>query len=272
MRRKKNKKQEEKMDDSWLLPYADMLTLLFALFIVLFAMSEVDIQRYKDLSQVFKREFSTGGEGVLDYSSRPIEPLDRDQSPTEEDSLPDRPGEGENDQDDHAAVQQEIAQLQVIQDQMSEYIEENNLSEVLGTKFTDEGLLVTVRTDISFDSGSAKVKKRGMEIAEELAPIIATDPPHQIVVSGHADDRPIDNEEFRSNWELSVMRAINFMGLLLENKDLNPDRFSAKGYGENHPIVPNTSEEARAKNRRVEVLVLPNVEIQVEDLENIDTD
>src|SRR5699024_12153933 len=87
---------------------------------------------------------------------------------------------------------------------------------------------------------------------------------HQVVVSGHADDRPIHNVEIASNWELSVIRAVNFMGLLLENDNLDPERFSAKGFGEHQPLLPNTSEENRAKNRRVEDLILPNYDLQAE--------
>ena len=100
-------------------------------------------------------------------------------------------------------------------------------------------------------------------MAKEVAKLLYTDPPHQVVVAGHADDRPISSAEYASNWELSVARAVNFMKILLENEDLDPTLFSAKGYGEYKPIVPNTSEENRAKNRRVEVLITPNYEINV---------
>jgi len=129
---------------------------------------------------------------------------------------------------------------------------------VLGTKLSDEGLLVTISNDVSFDTGSARVKEKGKRIAKEVSKFLYTDPPHQIVVSGHTDNRPIHNREFSSNWELSAMRAINFMRLLLENEKLEPERFSSKGHGKHHPIVPNDSKQNMAKNRRVEVLILPN--------------
>src|SRR5699024_186604 len=131
------------------------------------------------------------------------------------------------------------------------------LTKALGTQLTDEGLLITLSTDFSFTSGSAYVNDTGREIAQEVAKFLYTNPPHEIIISGHADDRPMYNDEFKSNWELSVMRSVNFMVILLENDRLKPEKFSAKGYGEYQPLVLNSNSENRAKNRRVEVLIRP---------------
>lgn len=250
--RKRNKKPEEKMDDSWLLPYADLLTLLLALFIVLFSMSSLDAQKYEELSRIFKSEF-THGKSILEEGSSPKElPNASSDNDEEDDEI----------ESDHTM---ELRQLQELQEGINHYILEGNLVDIVETSLTDEGLLITIVNDISFDSGKAIVKKEGQKITEEVSEFLITDPPHQIVVSGHADDRPMHNDEFSSNWELSVTRAINFMTLLLKNEELDPTRFSAKGFGEHKPIVPNTSEENRAKNRRVEVLILPNYEIDTEE-------
>lgn len=256
--RRKRKKQEHKMDDSWLLPYADLLTLLLALFIVLFSMSEMDAQKYDELSRIFKSEFSHG-KSILEEG---IDPEELPVGEKQDDEVEEEVQEIETDQ------MRELKQLQELQDDMNHYISESNLSNTLETFLTDEGLLLTILNDVSFDPGKATVKEDGQEIAEEVSEFLITDPPHQVVVSGHADDRPMHNDEFASNWELSVTRAINFMALLLKNKNLDPTRFSAKGFGEHQPIVPNTSEENRAKNRRVEVLILPNYEIDTGELES----
>jgi len=259
MKRDRNRKPDDKMDDSWLLPYADMLTLLLALFIVLFAMSEIDIKRFENLAFIFKTEFSSGGGLINDGESIVPEKPPVDIEKKEADEASDK--EDKASQEDLDAVR-DLAQLQAMQEDIEAYIAANNLTETLGTKLTEEGLFVTVRTDITFDSGSAKVKDHGVEIAKEIATMIDSDPPHEIVVNGHADDRPMHNEEFASNWELSSMRAIQFMYLLLEDSSLEPKWFSAKGYGEHRPIVENTSEENRALNRRVEVLIQPNYDLE----------
>lgn len=255
-RRKRNDQEEENMNESWLLPYADMLTLLLALFIVLFAMSEVDVRKFEQLASIFKTEF-TSGAGIIDegVSITPEKTLDNINEDDEE---------KEEKTEEEIAQLKEYLELKEIQQNIEEYIATNSLTETLGTKLTSEGLLVTVRTDITFDSGSAKVKEQGVEIAKEIAAFLSTDPPHEIVVNGHADDRPMHNEAYSSNWELSSMRAIQFMYLLLESSQLDPKWFSARGYGEYRPTVPNNSVDNRTINRRVEVLIQPNHDIEEE--------
>lgn len=261
-RKRRQRKPEEKMDESWLLPYADMLTLLLALFIVLFAMSEVDSKKFQQLAAVFQTEFSSGDTGVLD----------EDKSIVPDDTNPETTGDiideiEEKDDKDEALkslASEELQSLLAIKEEIDAYILKNRLDDIIGTQLTGEGLLITIRTDITFDSGSAKVKKNGEEIAKEMASFLDKDQPHEVVINGHADDVPVSNDEFASNWELSSMRAIQFMYLLLDESDIEPKFFSAKGFGEYHPIVSNTSEENRAKNRRVEVLIQARYDIQDE--------
>ncbi|MFC4557773.1 flagellar motor protein MotB [Virgibacillus kekensis] len=247
MRRKK-KNSEEHMSESWLLPYADLLTLLLALFIVLFAMSEIDTKTYKELARVFNEEFS-GGKGILEHNDSSVDmPV-----PKEE------PEEHKEEADKNV---QELMQLTALQERINKYISNNNLTKSIETSLSGEGLYITITNDISFESGSAEVKGKGKDIAKDVSNFLYTDPPHEIVISGHTDDIPIHDSVYKSNWELSVMRAVNFMRIVLQNDKLEPKRFSAKGFGEHNPLVPNTSKENRAKNRRVEVLILPNYDIK----------
>ncbi|MEI3604373.1 flagellar motor protein MotB [Pseudogracilibacillus sp. SE30717A] len=258
-RRKRNKDNEAKTDESWLLPYADMLTLLLALFIVLFAMSEIDVKKFEQLAYIFKTEFNSGS-GIMDQAVSIVpekDPVDL------EGKEEDRDKEEEASKEDSVQLR-EYEELKAIQESIETYIATNSLTETLGTKLTSEGLLITVRTDITFDSGSAKVKKQGIDIAKEIAAFLNTDPPHEVVINGHADDRPVHNQEYASNWELSSMRAIQFMYLLLDNSDVDPKYFSARGYGEFRPVVENNNEKNRAINRRVEVLIQPNHNIEEE--------
>ncbi|MBM7573526.1 flagellar motor protein MotB [Aquibacillus albus] len=252
MRRKRGI-EEEKTDESWLIPYADMLTLLLALFVVLFAMSEIDAKKYEELSNFFRNELATGptGDGILEADESVVDVV------TEVNREP-------KEIIDEEKSERELNQLKQLQQEINTYIERNNLSTILGTKLMDEGLLISIYNELFFDSGSATVKGEGEQVAQEISELLYTDPPHQIVISGHTDNVPIRNGRFASNWDLSVMRAVNFMRLLLDNEKLDPQRFSAKGYGEHQPILPNNSEENRAKNRRVEVLILPNYQIDSE--------
>ncbi|MDG5473307.1 flagellar motor protein MotB [Jeotgalibacillus sp. ET6] len=271
-RRRKKHKHEEHVDESWLLPYADLLTLLLALFIVLFASSSVNEAKFQQMSQVFNDIF-TGGENVLDYASL-IEEND------EEDQIDPVDGANETDMELTEAEQtvQEILDVQAerdsaiardqeelkeIQRAINEYISKNNLNDQFATQLTDEGLLLTIRDNVLFASGSATVQASYSGAAEEVAQLLEFDPPRNVIISGHTDNVPIGSADFSSNWELSVMRAVNFMKLVINNPNLDPQWFSAKGFGEYQPIASNDSESGRAQNRRVEILILPKVSSDV---------
>ena len=131
----------------------------------------------------------------------------------------------------------------------------------LETSLSGEGLLVTIEDNVLFESGVAEVREKDQRIAREISALLIMDPPRSIVISGHTDNIPIKNNEYDSNWDLSVMRAVNFMKVLLENDKLEPEWFSAKGYGEFKPVASNDTAEGRAKNRRVEILIMPRAEV-----------
>ncbi|PLR76924.1 flagellar motor protein MotB [Bacillus sp. V3-13] len=248
-KRKKKHHHEDHMDESWLIPYSDLLTLLLALFIVLFASSSIDVKKFEALSKTFNEVF-TGGTGVMEYES---------QSPVPEGRMDpaDQPEKDQQEKDKSSDANLDQQELEEILQKVNAYIEANNLTEVLQASLTDEGLLVSIRDNVFFSSGSADVRAEDRQIANEIAALLVMDPPRNIIISGHTDNIPIRNSQFSSNWELSVMRAVNFMKIVLENKQLDPRWFSAKGFGEFQPVAPNDSDEGRAKNRRVEILILP---------------
>jgi chemotaxis protein MotB len=251
-RKKKKKHHDEHMDESWLIPYADLMTLLLALFIVLFAMSSVDAVKFQQLSKAFNDIF-TSGSGVMEFAS-PIESNGR--SDSENDTA--LPSEGEVRK---ALGEKDYKELSAVEERVNEYIEKNNLKDQLGTSLTGEGLMISIRDNVLFESGSADVRGGDQQVADEIADLLVMDPPRSIVISGYTDNVPISNSQFSSNWDLSVMRAVNFMKVLLENPELSPEWFSAKGFGEYKPIATNNTAEGRAKNRRVEILITPRTQL-----------
>jgi chemotaxis protein MotB len=257
-RRKKKGHGDSHIDEAWLLPYADILTLLLALFIVLFAMSSVDAQKLQKLSKVFNNIF-TSGTGVLDYTKP---------APTDSDNTNDGMKEQVNttpakqkDENLKKLQDQDKEELKEIQAKVNAYITKNRLQGKFATSLTDEGLLLTIRDNVLFESGRADIRPQDVKTAKELSDLLVMDPPRNIMISGHTDNVPIHNSSFQSNWELSVMRALNFMKLILENNKLDPRYLSIKGYGEFKPLASNTTAEGRAKNRRVEVLIMPRVKM-----------
>lgn len=244
-KRHKKHKYEDHVDESWLVPYADILTLLLALFIVLFASSTVDQQKLNEMSTVFNSIFM-GGQGVMEYPS-PVEPIDSEKTT-------------KNPTGAQAAYAMDQKELQEIQANVDNFIAVNELEGSFETTMTDEGLLVTIRDGVLFAPASATIATENRELANELSKLLVFDPGRNVVITGHTDNIPINSPSFDSNWELSVMRAVNFLKLLIEaNPQLDPLHFSAKGYGEYHPIATNDTEEGRAQNRRVEVLIQQRV-------------
>lgn len=241
-KRRKKKVEDHGVDESWLLPYADLMTLLLALFIVLFASSTADTDKLEKLSSVFSEIFD-GGSGIMDNSSPIAVPNDSD-------------SEDENTSSSYLEDQQSLEETQ---GRVDEYIAVNELENQFETKLTDEGLLVTIRDSVLFPPGRADIKSEYLLLAEELTELLVFDTPRHIVIAGHTDDIPMNTSEFTSNWELSVMRAVNFLKIMVKNDEVDPLLFSAKGYGEFHPIASNDTAEGRNKNRRVEVLIQPLV-------------
>lgn len=248
-KKRRKKKEEEKISDAWLLPYADLLTLLLALFIVLFSMSAIDASKFQAMSSAFNQLLS-GGTGFFEFPST-VPQEEGQRIDDEKGALDDKKS------DKLTEVMKEQMELAQIEEKVNTYIEEKNLTDRLETSLTDEGLMLTIRDNVLFDSGSADIKEENVQTAREIAELLVMDPPRNIIISGHTDNVPIRNAEFESNWELSAMRAINFMKIVLQNEKLDPRWFSTKGYGEFKPIAPNDTEEGRAKNRRVEILIEP---------------
>jgi chemotaxis protein MotB len=245
-KRKKRKHEDGHIDESWLLPYSDLLTLLLALFIVLYSVSSADAGKMQKISDIFNEIFS-GTNGIMDESAP--HPNDSVAQAAEKIIL----------EDQLEKQQEEDRQkpLRAIQQQMNSYIVANKLETNLETILTDEGLLVRIKSEILFDTGKAELKDEQLLIAQNIAANIISTPPVEVVVSGHTDNVPISNAKYSNNWDLSLARAVNFMSVILQNPQLDKSLFSVKGYGEYKPIASNDTPEGRAENRRVEIFMSP---------------
>ena len=248
---KKKHKHEEHVDESWLVPYSDMLTLLMALFMVLFAMSSIDAGKFNQLAISLNSEF-TGGTGQEQFLSI-IDP-----KKTEEliDEFNDKMTM-EKLKKEEEINSQEMSELEEMKKKIDKYIEENNLSLSLETNLNVGGLMLTIKDHALFESGSSVIRPESQKLATEISKLLESKKPRTILVEGHTDNIPINNEYFRSNWELSVSRSVNFMKTLLHNAKLNPSLFSAVGHGQYKSKASNGTSKGRAENRRVEIIIQP---------------
>lgn len=236
-RKKHHEAHEEHVDESWLVPYADILTLLLALFIVLFAVSQTDQKKVTEMAQAFSAAFHSGGPSMFNQAGP---------SASQTTTLPM--------EDANQNYVRENQQLLEVKQEMDEYIQQNGLEEDLSTVLTEDGLLIRIKEKALFPSGSADLLPSSQALGKPIAGLLATIS-QRIVVSGHTDNVPISNERYPSNWDLSTARALNFMKFIMAQDNLDPARFSTVGYGEFRPAAGNDTEAGKAQNRRVEVLI-----------------
>lgn len=250
MSRKKHK-HEEHVDESWLVPYSDLLTLLLALFIVMFAMSSADQAKFEQFGYAWKETVESGFVGVDSDAEEAGEETSQNNASEETEGI--------------VISSEEIEKLKALQAEIDQYIKEQGYEDEMSTKYTDDGLLIVIKDNILFESGSAELGVEHNAVMAPLADILKkTSDTTEIIVSGHTDNVPIHNAEYDSNWRLSMDRAVNFMTELIDMGGMPVDTFSARGYGEMKPLVANDTPEHRAQNRRVEVLVRPKVNMNEE--------
>ncbi|WP_303838924.1 flagellar motor protein MotB [Selenomonas ruminantium] len=242
-KKKHAKPHEEENGEAWLLPYSDLMTLLLALFIALFAISQTDQKKMSELAQAFTAAFNMGGPSFFDKAGPNVG----------------RRAELMSDEDlGNQAYFSENMQLEELQKKLEAYIEENNLEDQLSTQLAEEGLMIRIKERALFPSGSAQLVGQAQSIVPVVAGMLAS-LPERVVISGHTDNVPISTAQYPSNWELSASRAMNLMkAVLAAEKSLNPARFSAIGYSEYRPIADNNTDAGRQQNRRVEIFIARN--------------
>lgn len=248
------KKEEEAKQGApeWMVTYGDMVTLLLCFFVLLFSMSTVDAKKFKSVIEAFQ-----GSLGVLTAGK------------TIDDS--ELMNKGLND-DDIKKQLQEAEDFQELQEQIEEYLEEEGIIDDVEVTNNNSGLLLRFSDNALFDSGRAIIKQPSRKTLSYIAELLKKEEfaSKNIRVEGHTDnDQIIRGSRYETNWELSVSRASNVVRFFIEQNGLKPTRFSAAGYSEYHPVAPNDSVENKAKNRRVDILIvkktLENESIDLED-------
>jgi chemotaxis protein MotB len=226
MRRKRQEARHQ--PDRWLVSYADFITLLFAFFVVLYSAAQVDRRRAAQVASAIQTAFHQNG-------SLPP-PAANGGSPQSQTTPP-------NSDEQQSALKKQIEQT------LAAEISNGDVA----VRTSPEGLVISLREVGFFDSGSAEIKASSAVAFAELAEILRKNG-SDIRIEGHTDNVPIHNSKFSSNWDLSTARATATIRLLIRYK-LDPERMSAAGYAEFHPVIDNDTPEGRANNRRVDIVV-----------------
>jgi chemotaxis protein MotB len=153
------------------------------------------------------------------------------------------------------ATEERLARYRSIAQKLASMVEAGKLS----VKIRDGKMVIELSNNILFDSGSTEIKDDGQEALKQLANVLQEIKKRDFLVAGHTDNVPISSSRFESNWELSTARAVEVVRFLQEN-GVNPDYLAAAGYGEHDPIASNETDEGKALNRRIEIIVMPNLE------------
>ncbi len=256
--------EEHENEERWLLTYADMITLLMVLFIVLFAISSVNTSKFEQLSKSLAEAISgkivQGGPNLQESGatesteqSTPEPPVPAIQPVIKAEST--SSGKGET-QQERSAAQKEEEDFRKLKAQIDQYAREHGLQSELQTTVARRGLVIRLLTDrVLFASGQAELAPASNELLTAIARLLVTEVRHPIVVEGHTDNRPINSARFPTNWELSTSRATSVVRFFIRH-DVAPRRLQAAGAGAQRSIASNSNESGRSRNRRVEIVLV----------------
>lgn len=230
---RKRRKPDDINPNAWMDTYADTITLLLTFFILLYSFSTTDNEKLRLIAAALKGQVS----GV----------------PMKLEDVPDI-----TDQDIEQGIG-EKSPYQILLEDIQEIIDKNGLTETVKIREEDAGVVLQLSESILFDLGKSDLKADSTPILEVISGLIPSIE-NEIMVQGHTDNIPISSGTYESNWELSTSRAVNVVKYFIETKGFDPTRFSATGYGEYRPLVDNTTEENRAINRRVDILIVQQKE------------
>jgi chemotaxis protein MotB len=241
-------------NERWLVSYADFITLLFAFFVVLFATAEADKNKQAEFSQSIDDAFRALG--IFPTPARQHTGASSASTATGKPPIPMNIVMGE----DVLAPARVKSDLENIGRELHQALSNEIAKHTVSIEMGRDGLVISLREAGFFASGSAMPKPDTLHTLQTVAEALSRTP-YDLRVEGHTDNIPIHNLQFESNWELSTARATTIARLLLEMNAIRADRISAAGYAEFHPVAPNDSLEGRAKNRRVDLIVLPRSKI-----------
>jgi len=249
------KKEPEKHvnHERWLVSYADFITLLFAVFVVLYAMSQSDKKKVEEVMASIQQSFGMVQSGAPSPKMNVLPSSQMNIAPSVKPEIAIVPGsKSVRGQMKTRADEKDFRQ---IKSSIEAYLVKQGAQNKVSLTITRRGLIVSLKEAGFFDSGQAQIKPSAYELINTIAEVMSQYN-NPLRLEGHTDNMPISSSQFPSNWELSTARAVNGLKYLIKNFDVDPEKISATGYGEFRPLADNATPEGRAKNRRVDLVML----------------
>jgi chemotaxis protein MotB len=261
-RHKPHHEEEHENEERWLVSFADMMTLLFCLFMVLFAISSVNTSKFEALQRSLKDAFSgavlDGGKSMLNAGSDE----DKTKQSSVEPPLPSlRPLTSLNEKsskdsaEEAKKAKQEEQDFQKLKRRVDNLSKEAGLRGKVNVTVRRRGLVIQLLTDkVFFTSGQADLHPEAHKLVSKIGGIVRDERTHPVVVEGYTDSQPISNSRYQSNWDLSGARAAAVVNDFAKIGVLSA-RMTLQGYGAQVPVDSNSTADGRAKNRRVEIVL-----------------
>ncbi len=228
---KRKHKGEHDNSERWLLTYADLITLLLGLFVILYSMSRVDLEKYKSLGKALRTVFiGESGTPAVGAGTGPYEDATGGAYPdTSECYLT-------------MKLEESLADVQEAAGAVSVEVEER-------------GVVVRLMETLMFDLGKAQLRPEAKKLLSQVAPVLVKSG-RPLMIEGHTDNLPINTYEFPSNWQLSAARSANVIYFLTQQASVPEEQISGAAYADQRPIATNDTPEGRQQNRRVDIIFL----------------
>lgn len=279
---RQKKAEEPSAGSPWLNTFADLMNLLLCFFVLLFACSTVDADKYESIATSMASNFSifSGGGSSLSAGQlissginqlNNLDQYNNNMGENEDTSDEDQKQSGTDSENSkgsedsitttseatQALLEQKKQASQEMYDKIAEMAEKGNVSDILELSIDSnyQYIKISLSGSVLFDSGAAEIKKEALPILSKVGDILKVYKDYHIELEGHTDNVPIHNSNYSSNNWLSSARALNAAMYLVEEKGLSPKTLSWTGRGEYDPVESNTTAEGRAKNRRVEIKI-----------------
>ncbi len=239
--------------ERWLVSYADFITLLFAVFVVLYAMGQSDKKKVEEVMQSIQASFGMANAGATAPKINVIPSQSMTVIPSLKPDVKISPmGSTRSGQAKSRAEEKDFRQIKVA---IEAYLVKQGAQSKVTLEISRRGLIVSLKEAGFFASGQAEIKPDAYEIINTIAEVV-TQYNNPLRLEGHTDNIPISTAQFPSNWELSTARATRALKYLLKNFEVEAGKISATGYAEFRPLGDNATPEGRAKNRRVDLVML----------------
>ena len=235
---KKKKHEEEGNQERWLLTYADLITLLLGLFVILYSMSRVDLERYKSMGEALRTAFK--GKPALMMPKPGIPPIGGGAGPYE---------------DLEGGIYPDTSEAYLTL-KISEVLEDMaDMAGGVSIEVEERGVVVHLTESIMFDLGKATLRPEALKLLVDITPVLIRSG-RPLMIEGHTDNLPIKTREFPSNWQLSAARAANVVYFLTRRAGIPESQISAAAYADQKPVASNETEAGRQRNRRVDIVFL----------------